>query len=194
MTEALEKEKLYTLAEYFALSERSEEKLEYHNGKIVARREGTIRRIELVTRTASVILLSIDEEDKRFRVYGSDVRIQISNYNQFAYPDASVVIQQPEHYRNRQDTIVNPLLVMEVLSPSTEKHDRTSKFIAYRTIPSLREYVLVDQDQPRVTTFFRNDAQHWEDADAIGLEEDVRLQSIDCEIPLSRIYKNINFD
>lgn len=194
MTEALEKEKLYTLAEYFSLSERSEEKLEYHNGKIITMSGGTTNHGGIAARIIAMLVLMIDDEDKPFTVYTSDVRIQIPDYGKFVYPDASVVSQQPEFYRNRRDTIVNPLVVVEVLSPSTEKHDRTSKFMAYRTIPSLREYVLVDQDQPRVTTFFRNDVQHWEDADAIGLEETVRLRSIDCEVPLARIYKNINFE
>jgi Uma2 family endonuclease len=194
MTEALEKEKLYTLAEYFAMSERSEEKLEYHNGKITTMSGGTTNHSEIAARIAAMLIFMVDEEDKPLRVYNSDIRIQILDYGKFVYPDAAVVNREPEYYQNRKDTIVNPLLVVEVLSPSTEKKDRTSKFMAYRTIPSLREYVLVDQDQPRVTTFFRNEARHWEDADAIGLEATVRLRSIDCEVPLARIYKNINFE
>ena len=175
MTETLEKEKLYTLAEYFELSERSEEKLEYHNGKIITMSGGTTNHSGIALRIGAALLYLL--ENKPFEVYNSDIRIQIIDYGKFVYPDAVVVNNQPEYYENRRDTIVNPLLVVEVLSPSTEKKDRTSKFMAYRTIPSLREYVLVDQDQPRVTTFFRNDAQHWEDADAIGLEENVRLRS-----------------
>lgn len=199
MIETLEKEKLYTLAEYFALSERSEEKLEFHNGKIITMSGGTTNHGGIAARIIAMLVLMIDDEDKPFMVYTSDVKIQIPDYGKFVYPDASVVSQQPEYYKNRRDTIVNPLLVVEVLSPSTEKYDPvstagTSKFMAYRTIPSLREYVLVDQDQPRVTTFFRNESQHWEDADAIGLEDNVRLRSIDCEVPLARIYKNINFE
>ena len=64
----------------------------------------------------------------------------------------------------------------------------------YRTLPSLREYVLIEQDQPRVTTFFRNEAQHWEDTDVADLKQRIELRSIDSEISLSRICKNINFD
>lgn len=194
MVDLLEKEKLYTLAEYFALSERSEEKLEYHEGKIITMSGGTPNHSEIAARITAMLIFMIDGKNKPYRVYNSDLRIQIPNYGKFVYPDATVISQQPEFYKNRRDTIVNPLLVVEVLSPSTEKHDRTDKFMAYRTIPSLREYVLVDQDQPRVTTFFRNDAQHWEDADVTGMKETVRLQSIDCDIPLSRIYKNISFE
>ena len=114
------------------------------------------------------------------------------------YPDAMVVSEGPEYYQNRRDTIVNPLLVVEVLSPSTKVHGPvstagTNKFMMYRTLPSLREYVLVEQDRPYVTTFFRNQAGHWEDTDVSDLNQSVRLRSVGEEIPLAQIYKNIDF-
>lgn len=104
-----------------------------------------------------------------------------------------VVSQQPISFKKRKDTITNPLLVVEVLSPSTKKYDKTNKFMMYRTLPSLREYVLVEQDQPRITIFFRNAANHWEDTDVTDREGSVRLQSVAGEIPLARVYKNIDF-
>ncbi len=90
------------------------------------------------------------------------------------------------------------MLVVEVLSPSTEKHDPVStagnsKFTMYRTLSSLREYVLVEQDRPYVTTFFRNQARHWEDTDVSDLNQLVRFRSVGKEIPLAQVYKNINF-
>ena len=80
-----------------------------------------------------------------------------------------------------------------MLSPSTQRHDRNSKFTMYRTLPSLREYVLVEQDRPYVTTFFRNEAGHWEDADVSELTQSVRLRSVAGEVPLAQVYKKVDF-
>jgi len=190
MIEALEKEKVYSVDEYFALDEQSKEKLEYHNGKIKVMSGGTAKHSELALRIGATLLMML--EDKQFKVYNSDVKIQIPSYSTFVYPDAVVVSFEPEFYQDRKDIITNPLLVVEVLSPSTQNYDRDGKFLAYRTIPSFQEYMLIDQDRPQVTTFFRNEARHWEDNDIIGLDKNVTLRSIDCEIPLSRIYKNID--
>lgn len=192
-------EKTYTVEEYFALDERSEEKLEFHNGNIITMSGGTTNHGEIAARIIAMLILAIDEKaecrpNEPFRVYTSDVKIQIPAYHKFVYPDAAVVSKEPEYYQNRRDTITNPLLLVEVLSPSTKQYDRKGKFMEYRTLPSFSEYVLIEQDRPMVTTFFRNEAGHWEDADVSGLEQSVRLRSIDCEIPLARIYKNINFD
>ena len=85
----------------------------------------------------------------------------------------AVVSGSPEYYQHRRDMILNPLLVVEILSPSIQRHDHTDKFMMYRTLPSLREYVLVEQDQARITTFYRNEAQHWEDTDVEGLTESI---------------------
>jgi Uma2 family endonuclease len=128
-----------------------------------------------------------------FEIHTSDVKIQIPAYQKFIYPDAAVVSGQAVHFEDKQDVLINPLLVVEVLSPSTKKHDKDNKFTMYRTLPSLREYVLVEQDQPRVTTFFRNDAGHWEDTDVVGREGIARLSSVAGEIPLARVYRNIEF-
>lgn len=190
-TETLEKERVYTVAEYFEIDKGSETKLEYHNGKIIAMSGGTTIHSRIAARIITILSNLLD--DGPFEVYTSDIKIQIPTYHKFVYPDAAVVSEHPEYYENRRDIITNPLLVVEVLSPSTKKHDKTNKFMMYRTLPSLREYVLVEQDQPRVTTFFRNAADHWEDTDVTSREGSVRLQSVAGEIPLARVYKNIDF-
>ncbi|MGB3778628.1 MAG: Uma2 family endonuclease [Tunicatimonas sp.] len=192
ITETLVKERTYTIAEYFEIDKGSETKLEYHNGKIITMSGGTATHSRIAARIIAMLSNLLD--DGPFEVYTSDIKIQISTYQKFIYPDAAVVSQQPEYYQNRKDVITNPLLIVEVLSPSTQKHDRTDKFMMYRTLPSLREYVLVEQDQPRVTTFFRNAANHWEDTDVMGLDSIARFQSVAGEISLARIYKNIEFE
>ncbi len=191
-TETLEKEKVYTVAEYFEIDEGSETKLEYHNGKIIAMSGGSSTHSRIAARIITILSILLD--DGPFEIYTSDIKIQIPAYQKFIYPDAAVVSKKPEYFKNRRDIIMNPLLVVEVLSPSTEKRDKADKFMMYRTLPSLTEYVLVEQDQPRVTTFFRNAANHWEDNDVTGLEGNVRLQSVAGEISLARVYKNIDFE
>lgn len=190
MTETLEK--TYTHAEYFALDEQSLEKLEYFNGIISTMSGGTFRHNEIALKIGAALLYLL--EDKEYKVCNSDIKIQIPAYDCFVYPDAVVVSEKPIFYNNRKDTITNPLLVVEVLSPSTKNYDRGLKFMEYRTLPSFKEYVLVNQDKPMATTFFRKAAHQWEDKDVEGMEQNIRLQSIDCDIPLSRIYKGVDFE
>ncbi len=187
MTETLEK--TYTHAEYFALEKNSLKKLEYFNGTIITMSGGTFQHNEIAARILAMLVFAIDEKEKVFHVCNSDMKIQIPSLDYFVYPDAVVVSEKPKFYNNRKDVITNPLLIVEVLSPSTQNYDRGGKFMAYRTLPSFKEYVLVNQFKPMVTTFFRKAAHHWEDQDVEGTDKSVRLQSIDCEIALSRIYK-----
>ncbi len=194
--ETLEKEKVYTVDEYFEIDQQSEEKLEYHHGKIIPMSGGTTTHSKIAAKIITALSNLLD--DQPYEVYSSDIKIYLLRHGKFVYADASAVSGKSEHYQGRRDTIVNPLLVVKVLSPSTEKHDPVStagnsKFMMYRTLPSLREYVLVEQGRPYVTTFFRNQAGHWEDADVSDLNQLVRLRSVGEEIPLARIYKDIDF-
>lgn len=182
---------IYTVDEYFVRDERSEEKLEYHNGTITAMSGGTTTHSEIAAKLITALSILLDEQP--YKIYTSDIKIQMPAYNKFAYADASVVQGAPQHYQGRRDTIVNPLLVVEVLSPSTQRHDRHGKFVMYRTLPSLSECVLIEQDRPRVTTFYRNEAGHWQDTDVIDLDQSVRLQSLDGDVSLARLYKGIDF-
>ena len=190
MTETLEK--TYTIEEYFALEDRSEEKREYHNGKITTLSGGTTDHSKIAVKIITALSILLD--DQPLEVYNSDIKIQIPAYNKFVYSDVAVVSGSPEYYQGRRDTITNPLLVVEILSPSTQRHDRTDKFMMYRTLPSLKEYVLVEQEQPRITTFYRNEAQHWEDTDVEELTNSIALRSVDGALALSNVYKGIDFD
>ncbi len=118
MTEAFEKEKVYSVDEYFALDEQSEEKLEYYNGKIKVMSGGTAKHNEIAARIIAILVNSLEQSEIRYRVYTSDTKIQIPSYSTFVYPDAVVVSLEPEFYEGRKDIITNPLLVVEVLSPS----------------------------------------------------------------------------
>ena len=122
------------------------------------------------------------------------MKIHIPEFNHVVYPDAVVVCEEVKYHTDRKDVILNPLLIVEVLSPSTKDYDRSLKFYKYKTLPSFKEYVLVSQEKPWVCASFREKPNVWVDSFAEGLGQGISLASIDCEIPLSKIYEGVSFD
>jgi len=108
------------------------------------------------------------------------------------YPDALVVCQKPEFWNGRKDVLLNPILIVEVLSPSTEKYDRHDKFMSYKNIPSFMEYVMVRQDKMKVETWFREETHLWRET-TFSDEGDIKLASIGISISIDKIYRNIEF-
>lgn len=119
----------------------------------------------------------------------SNIKIQIDAFNHFVYPDAVVVCEKIQHYKNRKDVIVNPLLIVEVLSQSTKKYDRGEKFTEYRTLPSFKEYVLVEQTFPSVTTFYREAEDLWRTTDYRSIEDSIPLHSLNVAIAMKDMYE-----
>jgi Uma2 family endonuclease len=125
------------------------------------------------------------------RVYSSDFRVRVSKTRMYAYPDVSVVCGRPVLADERQDILLNPIVIFEILSPSTEKYDRGVKFQHYRTIDSLKGYILVAQDAVRVEHYTRCDDNTWTLGDHQTLQEELKIASIGVSLPLSRIYDRI---
>ena len=109
------------------------------------------------------------------------------------YPDSLVIAQKPEFYEDRKDIITNPLLIVEVISPSPEANDRGSKFHDYRTIPTFREYLLLRQDEALATLATRQSDDLWRMTDIHGLDQSIQLESIGCSITMADLYFNIEF-
>lgn len=126
------------------------------------------------------------------RVYMHDMRVQVSATGLYTYPDIVVACQESQFLDDRRDTLLNPTLIIEVLSDSTEAYDRGKKFFHYRTLESLQEYVLVSQDRVQVEWYRRQPAQQWLLTAANRLEDTVTLESIDCKLRLADIYENID--
>ena len=183
--------KEFTEKEYLAMEEISEVKHEFHNGKIIEIPGGTANHSLLSVRMGFELLSELRKKDKNFFVLGSDIKILIPNENSILYADALVVYEKIEYHADRKDVILNPVLIVEVLSPSTEKFDRNGKFMLYKQIPSLREYVLVKQDRPHVNTFFNEKPSLWIDTVEEDLNNTIYLASIDCSLSLKQIYKGI---
>ena len=128
----------------------------------------------------------------RCRVYNSDMRLRVSESGLYTYPDLAVVCGKPEYAKG--DLLLNPTVLVEVLSPTTEKNDRGVKFRQYRTIPSLREYVLISQYEPVVEIFSRTPEPFWRYRAINEISEAVRLESVGCEIQMAEIYRDVEFE
>jgi Uma2 family endonuclease len=123
------------------------------------------------------------------------MRVSVERGARFVYPDGAVVCDGPQFEARdpNHTTIVNPRLVVEVLSPSTEGYDRGDEFRAYRTVESLREYVLVSQDRPLVETFVRQHDGRWLLSTFAGLESAANLQALNVDLPLAEVYAGVEF-
>ena len=126
-------------------------------------------------------------------VVSSELRLRVSPDGLYTYPDVIVICGNPRFADDQRDTLLNPALIVEVLSPSTEAYDRGFKSAQYRTVESLEEYALVSQSEPRVEVFRRQAGAQWLFSEAIGLESVCHFESLDCAVPLSEIYAKVAF-
>ena len=178
-------ERPYSPEEYLTLERAAETKSEYVDGYIYAM-TGASRAHNLVTVNIS-LRLGNQLLNRPCEIYVADMRVKAATARSYRYPDITVVCGQPEFEDPRFDTLTNPTVLIEVLSPTTEASDRGRKFAEYQRIPSLREYLLVAQDLPRIERYARQ-AKGWLLTVAEGLEAKVRLDAIDCALDLAEVY------
>jgi Uma2 family endonuclease len=183
-----------TLDEYRAISETSEERLEYRNGEIFTMSGGTSNHSAIAVNITSTLFIALRDND--FRVYNGDMRIWIPEFNCGTYADALVINGEPEFNGKRNDEILNPLLIVEVLSPSTQGYDRGEKFRKYRSIPSLNEYLLISQSEVYIEHYSKSDSTSengdiWQLQVSDRLDQKITLPSLNIEIPLTEIYRRI---
>jgi Uma2 family endonuclease len=180
----------YSTAAYLEIEAASGERHEFYNGEIIRMAGGSINH----NRIAKNVLQYLGNElDKKtgFELFGSDQKIYLPKFNYYVYPDAVVIAEAPLVTEKEAGGIINPVLIVEVLSPSTAAYDRNQKFVEYRSLESFVEYILVRQDLPEVLSFFRSEPHHWEETLFEGLEKSLYCQSIDVYLPLELIYKNV---
>lgn len=179
-----------TPAEYLALERAAEHKCEYADGYIFAM-SGASREHNLIAINTSAELRQ-QLKERPCEAYGSDMRVQISAVGQYRYPDISIVCEEPLFADAELDTLLNPTVLIEILSPSTERIDRTDKFDAYTRLPSLREYILIAQDQPLVE-HYRRDGDRWVLTTFGDLNDTVALPAIGCTLALREVYAKVRF-
>lgn len=170
----------WTAAEYLAFERDSEFKHEFINGEVVA------------SSTNAILYNQLGERD--CEIYPSDMRVHVPATGLCAYPDVTVMCGEAKLLDDQFDTLLNPTVIIEVLSPSTESDNRGRKFQGYRSIPTLRDYLLLSQDQPRAEHYTRQPDDTWLLRDLIGTNAVVELASIQCRLPLEAVYRRISFE
>ena len=176
---------------YLALEQKSEVKHEYFAGEMFAMAGGTLNHSLIASNFNSHLrsLLS----GRGCLVFTSDLRVKIVATGLFTYPDVSVVCGPPDLLHQPSDTLVNPTLIVEVLSESTEAYDRGTKFDHYRQIPSLTTYLLVNQDRARIEQFIRHTDFEWRNRVANGLDAVMELPALGVSISPSEIFSDVKF-
>ena len=185
--------KKISFLEYLEQEEQSETKHEYHDGFVWAMAGGTLNHGIIGNNVNAAIRGELMKKGGRCKPINNDVKIYIEDFNRGVYPDGMVICGEPKFHLKRKDIVVNPILIIEVLSPSTAAFDRGEKFKFYKSLPSFKEYILITQGQPLVEGFYREEKNLWRISHAIGLEESIPVYSIDAEISLKDIYAFIEF-
>jgi Uma2 family endonuclease len=180
-----------TAEEYLAAERLSETRSEYLDGGVFPMTGASFNHGRIVINIATELVIQL--RGQNCDVLATDMKVRIQESRKFFYPDVLVVCGDPQFHDERTDIILNPDLVIEVLSPSTEAFDRGTKFEAYRTVKSLNEYVLVSQDKPMVEQYVRNNDGSWKFTEAVGLESSLSLPSIGCTLNLAAVYKRVEF-
>jgi Uma2 family endonuclease len=178
--------------EYLAADRAAEYKSEYYQGEVVAMAGASKEHNQIV---ANIITeLSNQTRDKDCTVYASDLRLNNAAINSYTYPDVTAVCGPADLLADTYlDTLLNPTLLVEVLSPSTADNDRGRKFLFYRSIPSLQYYVLVETLKPQVEVFSRVDAENWNFREFKGLHAVVPFPALNLLLPLAEVYRKLGF-
>jgi Uma2 family endonuclease len=179
-----------TAEEYLALDRAAELRSEFLDGEIIAMSGGSVRHSRLQMNLGFEIRTAL--KGTACEAFNSDLRVRVSS-RMYTYPDLSVVCGELMLADGRQDVLLNPGVVFEVLSPSTEYYDRGLKFQRYREVESLQDYILVAQDEIRIEHYTRCDANTWTLRDYLHAEDILTIASVGVSVPLAAIYERIEF-
>lgn len=179
----------YTAEEYLELECAAEFRSEYHDGEIVPMPGGSPNHNRIAGNFYAELNFAF--KNKPFDVFINDLRLWIPSYRLFTYPDVMIVAEPLELLEGRRDTVTNPLVIAEVLSDSTEKYDRGDKFKMYRSVPSLREYLLLSQNRVQLEHFVKNEQGPWTLEDYEGEETVLKLATVPCEVTLKDLYDKV---
>lgn len=190
MTQAIEK-KTYTTQEYFEFELGSAERHEYDNGELRLMRGGTPNHNRICRNL--LIALELAFKEQPYETFVTDQRLWIPERNFYTYPDIMVLEKPIQLQERRTDTVMNPCLIAEVLSKSTKDYDRSEKFLAYRTIETFQEYLLVNQYQIQVEHCLKTAANQWLLSEYTDPQVILNLNSVGLKLKIADIYKNVEF-
>jgi Uma2 family endonuclease len=182
----------YSPEEYLKLEEAAEFKSEYHDGKIIPMTGGTPNHNQIALNLSGA--LNYATKGQPYRIFMNDLRLWIPSKRVYTYPDVMLVAGKLEFAEGRKDTITNAVMVAEVLSKSTADYDRGGKFKLFRSIPSFREYVLIDQYEMHVEQFCKTDNNKWVLSEYDGADAILVLSSVQFEMSLGEMYDRVDFE
>jgi Uma2 family endonuclease len=182
----------FTPKEYLELETKAEYKSEYRDGKIVPMIGGTTNHNEIAGNFYAHLKFGL--RSKNYRVYFSDVRLWIPHYRQYTYPDVMVIQGEPVYSEPNTTTVMNPVLIIEVLSKSTQNYDQGDKFSYYRSIPEMQEYILVSQHQFHVMQHIKIEEGKWLLTDYRSEDSILKINSVDFDITIRELYSGVNFE
>jgi Uma2 family endonuclease len=177
--------------EYLAQERLAEHKSEYFQGEVFAMSGASPRHVWIASNLNGNLWQYL--KGKPCRVSAGDLRLRVTPAGLYTYPDLMVVCGEPQYAEDQMDTLLNPVLIVEVLSESTRDYDRGRKFQHYRKLPSLIEYLMIEQDEPHVEHWTRQRENHWDFVEFDGLTQSLHLTSIGCTLPLTEVYDKIDF-
>jgi Uma2 family endonuclease len=183
--------KYKSVEEYLAFEEQAEEKHEFYQGEIFAMAGAGFEHNQIVRNALSAIDQFLT--GKACQILPSDLRVHVEAEDLFTYPDLSIVCGAPEFYANRRDTIVNPKILIEILSPSTSAHDRFGKFAFYKQIPSLQEYVMISSMEYSFEKFSRQANETWLFSNVKNPDQEIEITAIQYKAPLKVFYREVVF-
>jgi len=187
----VEKKAKYSVEEYLVLEKSNDFKSEYSQGEIFAMSGRTINHSRIAVNITRGIGNAL--QGKKCEVFNSDLMVRIEAVDANVYPDVSIVCGPPEFNEDNDRILLNPTVVIEVLSETTERFDRGSKFHKYQTLPSLEEYIIVDQWAAKIDIFRPTTGGKWEWEGAFGMDAQLELKSIAVKLPLEEIFYNVTF-
>jgi Uma2 family endonuclease len=189
---SIQPQQRYTLEEYFALEQASEARYEYWQGKVFAMSgaspaHGQIQ-VNLIT------LLRSQLRGRPCRILPSDIRLKVPSFPPYRYPDLSGLCGEPMFEMiGGLDVLTNPMLIVEILSPTTEAFDRGDKFTHYKSIPSFSEYLLIAQHRPHVAQYIKQNAEIWSYRELNDLSASLYVQTLECRCAVEELYQDVTF-
>jgi len=181
--------RLFTPEEYLSIERNSDFKSEYIGGKIYAMAGGSSEHSIITMNIAGEFYSQL--KGSPCRIYSSDMRVKVSSTGLYTYPDVTVVCGEPQYLDEHGDVLLNPTVIVEVLSPSTAAYDRGEKGEHYRTLESLTDYIVVAQDRRWFEHYSRLGDNQWVLTTAKAIDQDIKLTSIGCTLRMADIYNNV---
>ena len=185
--------KIYSLQEYLKREEKTIEKHEFCKGQILTMPNAKFNHQLIIGNAVYALKHTLLQSPKKYLVIPDGLKVYIEPENIMVYPDALVICEEPVYFQNNESVVVNPILIIQVLSKSTRLYDNKTKFELYTLLPSFKEYVLIDTIKPKVETRFREEEDLWRINTVTGLDANINLKSIGISVRSADLYDKINW-